>query len=574
MAPLVSSQRNALYTQAAARTGIHAPLLAALYAVQRQPLLLDGDSGLGMTPAHQLPGDAVNTLVNQVHYAANTLRSLVSYLTAKGWQASDFWQAGQDRYSDRFIRAVADGYVPPETVSLAARLEPSDPQALLAAYLDALPPMEASTVPTAETSLIAADPELVSTALDQALLNFVRTVPRTYGSLGYQRQALMELLRLWRKLDTPQEVIQSLELDLPKDQTLDSFDPSLLDQPLLIFAQQVPQFYAGYPHQREAVIRLAQLWGRTPTRTAAIANLQSVSASQPDLALLDPVLIAFVQLVSSRYRGLGQQRLVLTDFFQAWNQLRSRETAIVELGIDPSHLNPAVATDEIVAHTAMQMDRSLLAFMQRLPQQYQTTEQQREQILQLVQHWHQFDDRDMTVQHLFSQLRQMETATRTALEAPPAPQPYTPTLRPERWTVENLQLMQSIVPNGSFTWADATQGGRYLPVNQAAVDSIVQCATQLQAACDRIGRPFCITRWYAPDEALSETQSTATDRFALGEAVEFYVPGLTADQVYWALTPWWPGGLGRYHIYPYLIYLDVSPHPVRWNAKAGHYATL
>lgn len=561
MAPLVSPQRDALYAQAAARTGIHAPLLAALYAVQRQPYLTDGDSGLGMTPANQLPGDAVNTVVNQVHYAANTLRSLVSYLTAKGWQPGDFWQSGQDRYSDRFIRTVADGYVPPETVPLAARLEPSDPQALLAAYLNAIP-----TVDSSESQTIDAAQDIADSGLDRALLSFVRTVPRTYSGLGYQRQALMELLRLWRKLDTPQEVIQSLELELPKGQTLDSFDPSLLDQPLLIFAQQVPQFYAGYPHQREAVIRLAQLWGRYPTREVAIANLQSVSTIQPDLALLDPVLMAFVQSMSSRYRGLGQQRLALTDFFQTWNQLRSRETAIVELGVDPSHLNPDVATDEIVANIAMQMDRSLLAFMQRLPQQYQATEQQREHLLQLVQHWHQFDDRDMAVQHLFSQLRQMEMANRTAPEAPPAPTPYPATLRPDHWTVENLQLMQSIVPNGSFTWADATQGGRYLPVNQAAIDSIVQCATHLQAACDRIGRPFRITRWYAPD-ASSLTLATDAHRFALGEAVECYVLGLTADQVYWALTPWWPGGLGRYQIYPYLVYLDIIPYPVRWNVK-------
>lgn len=561
MAPLVSQQRDALYTQAAARTGVHAPLLAALYAVQRQPHLPDGEVGLGIAPANQLPVDAVNTVVNQVHHAATTLRSLASYLTAKGWQPQDFWHIEQDRYSDRFVRAVADGFVPPETVPLAARLEPSDPKALLAAYLEALPTIEDAASPTIDPDLEAAPPNP-----DGALLNFVRTVPRTYGGLSYQRQALMELLRLWRKLDTPQEVIQSLELELPKGQTMDSFDPSLLDQPLLIFAQQVPQFYAGYPHQREAVIRLAQLWGRYSTREIAIANLKSVSAVQPDLTLLDPVLMAFVQSMTTRYRGLGQQRLALTYFFQAWNQLRSRETAIVELGIDPSHLNPNVATDEIVAQTALQMDRSLLAFMQRVPQQYQATDQQRDSLLQLVQTWHQFDDRDMAVQHLFSQRRQMEQAHRTAPEAPPAPTPYLPTLRPERWIVENLQLMQPIVPNGSFTWADATQGGRYLPVNQTAVDSMVQCAMQIQAACDRIGRPFCITRWYLPDPSLSaDIQPRDQDRFTLGEAVEFYVPGLTANQVYWALDSWWPGGLGRYQTYPYLIYLDINPYPVRWK---------
>ena len=94
MAERSPDQRNNYYLIEAARTGIHKPILAALYEVQGKPPLTDGETGLGIAPANRIPPAQVNTFPEQVQYAANTLRSLTDRLTADGWQGKDIWDAG------------------------------------------------------------------------------------------------------------------------------------------------------------------------------------------------------------------------------------------------------------------------------------------------------------------------------------------------------------------------------------------------------------------------------------------------------------------------------------------------
>jgi hypothetical protein len=554
-----SYQHNLQYAQAAARTGIHSPLLAALQAAHQHPPLRDEALGLGVSPANQITVEAVETFAGQVEYAANTVRSLTNQLTAKGWKPEDFWDVAQGRYRDSFVRTVADGYAPPSTDTAAARLESANPQALLDAY---------QTAVAADYATESLDSSFLS-QLDERLLTFTTQVPRAYSGLSYQRHALLELVRLWRKLDTSPQAIESLELELPEGSTLDSFDPTLMEQPLLIFAQQVPQSYSRYPHQREALIRMAQLWGQHPTRTRAIAHLDRMPLTQTGLAILDPVLMARVQTMSQQYRGRGRQRLALTDLFQTWQQLPSRDAALVELGVDPQALSPDVADDATVANAAAQMDRTLLHFLRQLPQQYEATDQQRDALLRGVQRWHGFDQRDTTIQSLFADLRQMEQAHRTSPDATPAPRAMSLPTRPSQWTTDTLHPMLPILPQGSFIWSEATQGGRYLPTRQFTIDQIVQGAQLFQQARDRINRPFYITRWYVPlpdaEKPLADRGiSVLQQRHGLGDAIEFYVPGLNANQIYWALAPWWPGGLGRFHQHPYLVYLDAGEHRVRW----------
>ena len=80
----------------------------------------------------------------------------------------------------------------------------------------------------------------------------------------------------------------------------------------------------------------------------------------------------------------------------------------------------------------------------------------------------------------------------------PAPVPAPIPARPKAWTPNNIQLDASIIPNGNFTWAEATRGGARMPPDQATVDAIVRIARLAQQARDRIGRPFLITSWYRP----------------------------------------------------------------------------
>lgn len=552
MAEHSPDQRNEYYLMAAARVGIHKSILAALYAVHGKPPLTDGETGLGIAPANRIPPSQVNTFPEQVHYAANTMRSLTDQLTAEGWQGTDLWNAEAGRYSDRFLKRVAEGYSPPATDSVAARLEPiEDAAALMNAYLS-----------DCAADYTAANLPQNLAYLDHALLTFVERIPTTYHHLTGQREALLEAVRIWRKADSPAAAIATLQKTPPVQLTAET----ALDAALIDFVAQIDRHFAGYPYQREALLRLVQLWCELDSREAAMRILADADAALSDIPpeRLDSALVAFVQTLPTHYRGRGDQRLALTEGYRIWQGLDSRTAALKSLGLDPQGLLDHTDDPEAMAHSATAIDRALLRFWHHVPFAYSGTSHQREALIQLVSSWRRLDGRMLTVHSLIDDLRRMERATLTAVEAMPAPMPMMLPPRPEQWTVDNLQLAASIVPSGYFTWAEATLGGTYLPTEQATVDAIVRMAALLQEARDRIGRPLMITSWYCPPDVNATAGETAVSRHRLGDAIDVYCHGLTGQQLYWALAPWWPGGLGRYTQFPYLCHLDARGYRARW----------
>ena len=103
-----------------------------------------------------------------------------------------------------------------------------------------------------------------------------------------------------------------------------------------------------------------------------------------------------------------------------------------------------------------------------------------------------------------------------------------------------------------------------MPPDQATVNAIIRIATLAQEARDRIGRPFFITSWYRPAEVNARVGGASMSRHIVGDAIDFYCDGLTGRQLYWALDPWWTGGLGRYTQFPYLCHLDARDYRSRW----------
>ena len=551
MANLAPDQRNYYYLIEAARAGIHKPILAALYTAHQAPPLDDGETGLGIAPANRIPLSQVNTFPEQVQYAANTLRSLTNALTAEGWQGNDLWDASAGRYSDRFLRRIAEGYSPPASDTMAARLEPCDDDTLLNAYLEDI------------TTDYKADQLPQNLAeLDKALLAFVERIPPNYSQLTFQRLALLEAARIWRKLDSHGAVIEAFKLP-----NVDGIvDEAALDKALITFVQQAERYYSGYPYQREALIRLVQIWRQMDSREETIAWLDEVDpfAHETNLDIVDPALMAFVQRVPDYYRGQGDQRFALTESYRAWEGLDSRTTAIKSLGIDPQMLLSNTNDAEAMARAAAQIDRALLGFWQRVPMDYDGSDQQREALIRLVQIWRRQDGRTATIQSLFDDLRRMERANRDSIDAMPKPQPPPLPTRPSRWTPNNLRLEMSILPSGNFTWAEATRGGTRMPPNQATVDAMVRIATLAQEARDRIGRPFLITSWYRPPAVNARVGGASRSRHIVGDAIDFYCNGLTGYQLYLALDPWWTGGLGRYTRFPNLCHLDSRGTRARW----------
>lgn len=552
MTPLSPDQRNYYYLIEAARVGIHKPILAALYAVHQTPTLEDGETGLGLAPAHRVGLDQLNTFAEQVQYGANTIRALTTRLADDGWQGADLWNSAAGRYSDRLVAAVAKGYAPAATELGAAQLEPCDPEALLQAYLADI-----------DTDYDGAQVAQNLAELDGALLAFAERVPPNYGQLAFQQEALIELVRIWRGLDTADQVFASLEVLAPDGVP----DPAALDRALVDFVGSAVRYYAGYPYQREALIRLVQFWRERDSREDTIALLLAEPhlPEETDLEIVDPALIAFIQTLPTQFEGRGDQRFALTEGYRNWHGLDSRATAIRQLGVDPDRLVDQSEDPDALRQAARLLDRALLEFAATVPSQYGPTAAQREALIRLVQIWRRLANRTATLQSLFTDLRRLQQAERAAPDAMPAPVSPPVVRRPPRWTPDNIQLGASIVANGNFTWAEATRGGTRMPPNQATVDAMVRIAALAQQARDRIGRPFLVTSWYRPPEVNRRVGGASRSRHIVGDAIDFYCQGLTGNQVYWALDPWWPGGLGRYTRYPALVHLDARGRKVRWT---------
>lgn len=553
MAGLNPEQRNYYYLLEAARTGIHKPVLAALYLAQRRPNLEDGEVGLGISPANRIPLEQVNSFPEQVQFAANSIRSITDRLTGQGWKSADIWSNEAGRYTDRFLQTVAAGYMPPVSDLTVARLEACSFETLAQAYVEDL------TIDYKAGGL----PQNLD-YLDPALLQFAERLPRYYLGLGYQRDAILETLRIWRKLNNRVMAVASL-MRLPEtDPSLNTLDEIRLDQPLIQFVQQISPFYNGYPYQREALIRLTQLWRQLDSREEAIASLQNNPSAETNIQIIDPALVAFVQRIPQFYQSRGDQRNALTETYRVWNSLDSRTTVLIKLGIDPQILTASNPDRNALVNAATQLDRALIEFIKQIPFLYRENDQQREALIRLVQLWRNFDSREKAVQSLLDDVRRMERARRDSPDAPPKPEPATLPPRPPRWTPNNLQMHASIVPNGNFTWAEATHGGTRMPPNQATVDAMIRIATLAQQARDRIGRPFRITSWYRPSEINREVGGASQSQHMVGDAIDFYCDGLTGDQIYRALDPWWTGGLGRYSSYPDLCHIDARGYRARW----------
>lgn len=555
MGNLTADQRNYYYLLEAERTGIHKPILAALYQVHQNPSLVDNEVGLGIAPANRISLEQVNSFSSQVQFAANTVRSITDRLTAQGWKGADLWDPDQGRYTSQFIKAIAEGYSPPSNDPSAARLEPVDGDRLVTAYLADL---------TFDYKAEGLPQNLAF--LDRALLDFVERVPRYYVGLLHQRDALLEALRIWRKLDTRQQAIESLNTANNEQSTTTEtvLNEVEIDQALLRFAQNISPYYSGYPHQREALLRLVHLWRQLDSREEAIASLEDSTTANTNIQIIDPALVAFIQRIPQYYQGKGEQRNALTEAFRLWRGLDSRATAIKELGIDPKVLTANNLEQNVLIEAASQLDRQLLAFIRRIPAYYSESDEQREALIRLVQLWRGLEMRDKTVQSLFEDLQRIERARRDSVDAPPKPEPQPLPPRPSKWTPDNIQLHAAIIPNGNFTWAEATQGGSRMPPNQATVDAIIRIATLAQQARDRIGRPFRVTSWYRPPEVNARVGGASQSRHIVGDAIDFYCDGLTGDQLYRALDPWWSGGLGRYTKYPALSHIDARSYRARW----------
>lgn len=546
MFPALSIHLIETFRLAAHRTGIHQPLLEALYAVHQTPVLADGTTGLGLIPANQIRAEEIDAIAPQIQVAASTVQSLLQALILQGWQAADLWDAAEGRYTDVLIHRIAQGYIPSPADPAAARLE-------LCAVADLYQAYQARIAASWQGLEAIASQAF----LDAALLDFVPQLPGDYVGLAYQQHAYLEGARLWHHLGDRAAITAYLTQSWP---TLS------LDAALCRWVQTAIADYTGYPHQREALLRLVQLWVQLSTREQTIWALQH-GKIQPDPALMDLALMTFVQHLPRQFNGSGEQRNALVEGFRAWKGLATRAETLMALGLDPALFTAETPDPAALRHATHQTDLALLEFLHHVPALYSGSPAEQTALVHMADLWfHPTTTPTHTRQQLLALLRQTETARRDSVDALPPPCPnlvaFPQEIPAHGWTPATLQLNAAIAPNSSFTWASATSGGVYWPTEPAIVERICAFAAQLQAIRDRLGRPLTILCWYTPGpHPIADL--FLHSRHALGDAAIVYCDGLTGQQLYWFLAPWWSGKLAYHAAYPHLCYLDARGDRVR-----------
>lgn len=123
---------------------------------------------------------------------------------------------------------------------------------------------------------------------------------------------------------------------------------------------------------------------------------------------------------------------------------------------------------------------------------------------------------------------------------------------------------EPIIKDGNFTWGEATHNGERTTNDSSIVDGMYRIAELAQKARDQINEPFRITSWYRPPAINRRIGGASNSRHLYGDAIDFYVKGMSAKQLSQALE-WWPGGMGTYSNMPHILHLDARGYKARWG---------
>ncbi|MEO1392052.1 MAG: D-Ala-D-Ala carboxypeptidase family metallohydrolase [Cyanobacteria bacterium J06634_5] len=126
-------------------------------------------------------------------------------------------------------------------------------------------------------------------------------------------------------------------------------------------------------------------------------------------------------------------------------------------------------------------------------------------------------------------------------------------------------LSEPIVPNGNFTWAEATKNGSRIPQSRSIVYGIIRVARVMEEVRSRLGdRPIRINSWYRDPATNRAVGGARYSRHLSGDAIDFVVIGLHSYTVYDRLNRWWgsQGGLASSSIF---THIDTRGYYARWS---------
>ncbi|MGL5874216.1 MAG: D-Ala-D-Ala carboxypeptidase family metallohydrolase [Xenococcaceae cyanobacterium] len=128
-----------------------------------------------------------------------------------------------------------------------------------------------------------------------------------------------------------------------------------------------------------------------------------------------------------------------------------------------------------------------------------------------------------------------------------------------------VRLNQSILTNGSFTWAEATKNGTRIPPTTQVVNNIIRAAQMMEVIREHLGnKPIKVTSWFRPSAVNRAVGGASNSRHLVGDAVDFSVKGMPPMTVYNALNPIWKGGLAS-SARGGFTHADNRPYRARWS---------
>lgn len=152
----------------------------------------------------------------------------------------------------------------------------------------------------------------------------------------------------------------------------------------------------------------------------------------------------------------------------------------------------------------------------------------------------------------------------------PAPNPIkiSPALSGPKITLPgqgSVYLCQPIIPNGHFSWAEATKNGTRIPADASVVQNIIKIAKCMEEVREFLGaKPITINSWYR-DPASNRAAGGATrSRHLVGDAIDFVVAGIPPAKVNQMLEPWW-GNRGGVASASCFTHIDARGYRARWS---------